>query len=382
MEIRPAVVARCRIRRGAATNSPRALPGHVHRRVRALQHQPGRRSRARVSLRRRRRRRAGRVGPAALIAGLRSRQCATAGAWCTRATAAMASGRRCWKRRTRSLKAAGAVSARGSSRIRSRWTGPRGGGMCRPGRCTTPGSNRGGARAAGGAGRRCGWCRWTRWIRGRSTRPMKLPSAPNRGTRRSPASPYDDWLAGVWKSPGMVLDLSVAALHGDQVIGFTLGNGDHHKIWSQMTATMPEYQGVGAGEAGEVRGAAPGRRGRGGRCLHRELRRQRADDRRQRLARLPPHRHPLSPHLPPLTACVRRSLRLCAGSSDGRGVQRTRRTTVSATQAGLVEFSSSMTHWRETWTPAGVSWAPAIEALARTRAPTGTGAGKRTLLTP
>jgi GNAT superfamily N-acetyltransferase len=65
------------------------------------------------------------------------------------------------------------------------------------------------------------------------------------GDAKITSRPYDDWLAGVWKAPGMVLDLSVAALHGDQVVGFTLGNGDHHKIWSQMTATMPQYRGRG-----------------------------------------------------------------------------------------------------------------------------------------
>jgi len=71
------------------------------------------------------------------------------------------------------------------------------------------------------------------------------------------ASPYEEWVAAVWKSPGMVLDLSVAALDGDRVVSFTLGNGDHHKIWSQMTATMPEYQ--GAGLAKLVKCAALGR---------------------------------------------------------------------------------------------------------------------------
>lgn len=56
---------------------------------------------------------------------------------------------------------------------------------------------------------------------------------------------YDDWLADVWEAPGMVLDLSVAALQDEQVVGFTLGNGNHRKIWSQMTATMPAHQGRG-----------------------------------------------------------------------------------------------------------------------------------------
>jgi GNAT superfamily N-acetyltransferase len=65
------------------------------------------------------------------------------------------------------------------------------------------------------------------------------------GDAKITSRPYDDWLAGVWNSSGMVLDLSVAALAGDRVVGFTLGSGDHHKIWSQMTATMPEYRGRG-----------------------------------------------------------------------------------------------------------------------------------------
>jgi GNAT superfamily N-acetyltransferase len=57
--------------------------------------------------------------------------------------------------------------------------------------------------------------------------------------------PYDDWLRGVWNSPEMVLGLSMAALYDDQVVAFTLGHGDHRKIWSQMTATLPEYRGRG-----------------------------------------------------------------------------------------------------------------------------------------
>ncbi|NEA36971.1 GNAT family N-acetyltransferase [Streptomyces sp. SID13031] len=56
---------------------------------------------------------------------------------------------------------------------------------------------------------------------------------------------YDDWLADIWKAPGMMLELSVAALKDGEVIGFTLGNGSQHKIWSQMTGTLPEYQGRG-----------------------------------------------------------------------------------------------------------------------------------------
>lgn len=65
------------------------------------------------------------------------------------------------------------------------------------------------------------------------------------GDAKITSRPYDDWLAGVWNASGMALDLSVAALAGDRVVGFTLKSGNHHKIWSQMTATMPEYQGRG-----------------------------------------------------------------------------------------------------------------------------------------
>ncbi|ADB31306.1 GCN5-related N-acetyltransferase [Kribbella flavida DSM 17836] len=65
------------------------------------------------------------------------------------------------------------------------------------------------------------------------------------GDARIAARPYDEWLAGTWKAPGLRLDLSVAALDGDRVVGFTLGNGDDRLLWSQMTATMPDQRGRG-----------------------------------------------------------------------------------------------------------------------------------------
>jgi GNAT superfamily N-acetyltransferase len=65
------------------------------------------------------------------------------------------------------------------------------------------------------------------------------------GDAKITARPYDDWLAGVWNSPDHVLELSVAALYEDQIIAFTLGLGDHTRIWSKMTSTMPEYRGRG-----------------------------------------------------------------------------------------------------------------------------------------
>ncbi|WP_329475080.1 GNAT family N-acetyltransferase [Kribbella sp. NBC_01484] len=57
--------------------------------------------------------------------------------------------------------------------------------------------------------------------------------------------PYDDWLAAIWRSRDMVLDLSVAALYQDQLVAFTLGHGDRNRIWSKMTATLPQYRGRG-----------------------------------------------------------------------------------------------------------------------------------------
>ncbi|GAB3929914.1 GNAT family N-acetyltransferase [Kribbella albertanoniae] len=65
------------------------------------------------------------------------------------------------------------------------------------------------------------------------------------GDAKIVARPYADWLRAIWESPVMALDLSVAAIYGGEVAGFTLGNGDHTKVWSQMTATMPDYRGRG-----------------------------------------------------------------------------------------------------------------------------------------
>jgi GNAT superfamily N-acetyltransferase len=65
------------------------------------------------------------------------------------------------------------------------------------------------------------------------------------GDAKITTRPYDDWLAGVWESPDLMKDLSVALYDGERVIGFTQSTGDRQKIWSKMTATMPEYRGRG-----------------------------------------------------------------------------------------------------------------------------------------
>src|SRR5689334_7036616 len=81
--------------------------------------------------------------------------------------------------------------------------------------------------------------------------PRKLYAADVIAQRTKPgdativARPYDDWRRAIWDSEVIVLDLSVAAVCDGEVAGFTLGNGDRTKIWSQMTATMPEYRGRG-----------------------------------------------------------------------------------------------------------------------------------------
>ena len=59
-----------------------------------------------------------------------------------------------------------------------------------------------------------------------------------------------------------------------------------------------------------------------------------------------------------------------------------RRTTVSATQAGLSWPSISIVWRRVSWVPAGRSVTSPITTWLRIREPTRTGLGKRTLLTP
>ncbi|NIK61221.1 GNAT family N-acetyltransferase [Kribbella shirazensis] len=65
------------------------------------------------------------------------------------------------------------------------------------------------------------------------------------GDAKISSRPYDEWLAAVWNSQDTVLDLSMAAIHQGEVVAFTLGLGDHTKIWSKMTSTMPQYRGRG-----------------------------------------------------------------------------------------------------------------------------------------
>jgi GNAT superfamily N-acetyltransferase len=65
------------------------------------------------------------------------------------------------------------------------------------------------------------------------------------GDAKISSRPYEHWLADIWNSPDLLRDLSVAAVYDGQVVAFTRNHGDRTKIWSRMTATMPEYRARG-----------------------------------------------------------------------------------------------------------------------------------------
>lgn len=70
---------------------------------------------------------------------------------------------------------------------------------------------------------------------------------------------YDQWLRSFWDSPSPDLDLSIAAVAGDEVVCFTAVEADRDRIWSQMTGTIPAYRGQGLAKivkAAALRGAA------------------------------------------------------------------------------------------------------------------------------
>jgi GNAT superfamily N-acetyltransferase len=56
---------------------------------------------------------------------------------------------------------------------------------------------------------------------------------------------YDDWVRDVWESPALDLDLSVAAMAGDEVACFTAIETDGDRAWSAMTGTLPAHRGRG-----------------------------------------------------------------------------------------------------------------------------------------
>lgn len=61
----------------------------------------------------------------------------------------------------------------------------------------------------------------------------------------SGASSYDTWRYEVWDEPGLDRDASTVAMAGDRVVAFTLFMRDGRRLWSDMTATAPEFRGQG-----------------------------------------------------------------------------------------------------------------------------------------
>ncbi|GIG02650.1 GNAT family N-acetyltransferase [Catellatospora citrea] len=56
---------------------------------------------------------------------------------------------------------------------------------------------------------------------------------------------FDTWRYEVWDNLGLDKDASVAALDGGQIVAFTLVKRDGERMWSDMTATLPEHRGRG-----------------------------------------------------------------------------------------------------------------------------------------
>jgi GNAT superfamily N-acetyltransferase len=83
--------------------------------------------------------------------------------------------------------------------------------------------------------------------------PGDLPPAP---------SPYATWRYEVWDNEDLDRTASCAAVLDGRVLAFTLVLRDGDRLWSDMTATVPEYRGRGL--AGLVKGTALTRAAAGG----------------------------------------------------------------------------------------------------------------------
>ena len=62
------------------------------------------------------------------------------------------------------------------------------------------------------------------------------PSAP---------SPYETWRYEIWDNPDLDRRASTAAIQGGRVLAFSLLLRDGSRLWSDMTATVPDYRGTG-----------------------------------------------------------------------------------------------------------------------------------------
>ena len=65
------------------------------------------------------------------------------------------------------------------------------------------------------------------------------------GDVASDALSYDTWRYEVWENVGLDKEASLAAVVGSTVVAFTLVKRDGERMWSDMTATLPEHRGRG-----------------------------------------------------------------------------------------------------------------------------------------
>ncbi|MEU7826357.1 GNAT family N-acetyltransferase [Catellatospora sp. NPDC049133] len=77
---------------------------------------------------------------------------------------------------------------------------------------------------------------YTAYVAASSDEPGDIPSD---------AISFDDWCYEVWNNLGLDKDASVAAVDGADIVAFTLVKRDGERMWSDMTATLPEHRGRG-----------------------------------------------------------------------------------------------------------------------------------------
>ncbi len=65
------------------------------------------------------------------------------------------------------------------------------------------------------------------------------------GDVASDAVTFDTWRYDVWENPDLDRDASAAALAGPEVAAFSLVARDGTRMWSDMTATLPQHRGRG-----------------------------------------------------------------------------------------------------------------------------------------
>ncbi|GAB2959074.1 GNAT family N-acetyltransferase [Micromonospora polyrhachis] len=70
-------------------------------------------------------------------------------------------------------------------------------------------------------------------------------SADEPGDVPSDAISYDNWRYEVWENLGLDRAASVAAMVDDDIVAFSLVKRDGERMWSDMTATLPQHRGRG-----------------------------------------------------------------------------------------------------------------------------------------